>query len=175
MACHAHPRQYDHILATNAELLRGRKHVAIDPKYRMPNNKDWLYDKVLGLGIPHIASVVRGQRLRLLQRLMAESASASPPAWATLALEQFAHCTHTIHSDTRPLDFVWYSPQHSSAWLNLAELHPMWLDVWKSWSRVPMKSKLPIGPDFPTTLHMPIWLTTYRESCRKAQSRPHHS
>ncbi|RHY24872.1 hypothetical protein DYB32_008650 [Aphanomyces invadans] len=41
-----------------------------DPKYRPLAARVWHHDKVLGLGIPHIASCIRTQRLLLLQKLM---------------------------------------------------------------------------------------------------------
>jgi len=138
----------------------------VSAKYQAPIAKMWFHDKQLGLGIPHIASSVRAQRLRLLQRLMQSVTSDEPPPWTGLVLEQFQHCLGTVHRASHPFDFLSYSPQIASAWLQLEALQPLWLDVWRAWSSVPAKDRMPVAPDLATTLSMPVWLTTYHEFTR---------
>jgi hypothetical protein len=135
----------------------------VTDKYQPPIHKMWMYDKQLGLGVPHVASCIRGQRLRLLQKYMVAIQLPSPPAWSVLVHEQFSHCMGTLSRRSHPFDFMSYSPMISSAWLELGALQPLWLDVWRSWSAVPMRHKMPLLPDLATTLSMPIWLTTYHE------------
>jgi len=136
---------------------------SVDDKYQPPINSMWLHDRHLGLGIPHISSTIRGQRLRLLQRLMTSATDDEPPMWAPLVLDQFALCMQTAWRASHPFDFLSYSPQVASAWLTLEALHPLWLDVWRAWSHVPMMDRMPLPPDLATTLSMPVWLTTYHE------------
>jgi len=147
--------------ALNAFVVGNKADVTT--RYQPSLAKEWLHVRVIGLGIPHIASTVRGQRLKLLQRVMRESCSAAPPAWAVLVVEQFGHCMQTVFRSSHPFDFLWYKPQKASAWLALEELHPMWLDVWTAWSRVSNCAKLPLRPTLGVVLSMPLWLTTYHD------------
>ncbi|OQR90051.1 hypothetical protein ACHHYP_05857 [Achlya hypogyna] len=120
-------------------------------------------DARLGLRIPHFASKLRAQRLRLLQRLMSVSASADVPAWAKLVLVQFAQCLPQTWRATHPFDFLNYEPQTSSTWLLLDALQPLWRDLWHAWSQVPLRDGMPQPPDLATTLSLPVWLSRYPE------------
>jgi len=135
----------------------------MEDTYRPPIHQMWLHDRRLGLGIPHISSKIRGQRLRLLQRLMTASSSAERPAWATLVLAQFARCMQTAWRDSHKFDFLCYHPHALSAWLVLDALQPLWRDVWSEWSRVPMLDRMPRPLDLTTTLSMPVWLTLHKD------------
>jgi hypothetical protein len=137
-----------------------------DVKYRPPINSMWLHDKRLGLGIPHIASKLRGQRLRSLQRLMTASTADDVPAWAKLVLGQFKRCMQTAWRESHRFDFLCYQPHALSAWLLLDTLHPLWRDVWSEWSKVSWRDRMPRPPDLATTLSMPVWLTTHPEFVR---------
>ncbi|OQR86320.1 hypothetical protein ACHHYP_10672 [Achlya hypogyna] len=64
--------------------------------YQPPLNKMWMHDKQLGLGVPHIASCIRSQRLRLLQKYMLALQKPTPPAWSVLVSEQFSNCMQTL-------------------------------------------------------------------------------
>ena len=130
-------------------------------KYRPPLNQMWFHDKQLGLGVPHISSKIRAQRLRLLQRLMTATALADVPAWAKLVFAQYARCMQTAWRPAHPFDFLCYEPQHLSAWLSLDALQPLWLDVWHAWSQVPMRERMPQQPELATTLSMLAWLTRH--------------
>jgi hypothetical protein len=132
-----------------------------DPKYRAHIHKMWHYDSRLGLGIPHIASKIRTQRLLLLQRLMRPSVLTPPPPWVPLVQQQFAQCLEHLYRPSHPFDFLWQNPHSLSAWIYTHELHPLWLDVWSSWSKMSLGSRLSIPPDLQTTLDLPLWDSIY--------------
>ena len=132
-----------------------------DPNYRPLIHKSWHHHKSLGLGIPHIASTIRAQRLRALQTLITHANSQDKPAWIPLVLGQFARCLSALHRASHPFDFLWCTPAEQSHWLNLNEVHPFWLDVWSSWHRVPVQHKLAHPLDFQTILDLPMWLTSH--------------
>ncbi|ETV85588.1 hypothetical protein H257_03296 [Aphanomyces astaci] len=136
--------------------------------------EDWAYSKrltdphcfpsfavhKLGLGLPHVASRIRSQRLQLLQRAMTQS-TADRPLWQPLVLRQFERSMGQLYRASNPYDFLLYHPHPSSKWLMLWEVHPLWIDVWSQWSATPinLRMQLPLTPA--TTMHLPVWLTTY--------------
>ncbi|ETV89773.1 hypothetical protein H310_15398, partial [Aphanomyces invadans] len=129
-------------------------------RYRPLLAAPWQFDPKLGLGLPHIASKLRAQRLMLLQRTLSP-ATATTPLWQPLVLRQYARSIGKLYRAVHPFDFLLYHPHPSSKWLRLWELHPLWRDVWKQWSATPMdrRIQLPVTPA--TLLHMPVWLTQY--------------
>lgn len=122
----------------------------------------WHHDKVLGPGIPHIASSIRLQRLKLLQRLMRLHGTAESPLWANLVLNQFSQCLTGLYRSSHPFDFLSYYPNTTSKWILLGELHPLWSDVWTQWAKTPMENRTQTSPSFDTLLNMPIWLTNHK-------------
>ena len=129
-------------------------------RYRPLLQRKWQYDRTLGLGLPHIASKLRGQRLQRLQHLMAGSSATSPP-WQPLVLRQFSRTLGKLHRATHPFDFLFYYPNTSSKWLCLWELHPLWRDVWAQWAATPMAMRIQVEPNLATVMAMPVWLTQY--------------
>ncbi|RHY60109.1 hypothetical protein DYB30_005852 [Aphanomyces astaci] len=118
------------------------------------------FDSKLGLGLPHVASRIRAQRLQILQRAMS-LATPNRPLWQPLVLRQFERSMGRLHRASCPFDFLLYHPHYKSKWLKLWELHHLWMDVWRQWSATPMarRIQLPLTPA--TTMQLPVWLTTY--------------
>ena len=135
------------------KYVLGRK---TDPtaRYRPLLQRTWQYDPILGLGLPHVASKLRGQRL---QHLMAGSSATSPP-WQPLVLSQFSRTMGKLYRATHPFDFLLYHPNTSSKWLCLWELHPLWRDVWAA---TPLPRRIQMEPSLSTVMSMPVWLTKY--------------
>jgi len=131
----------------------------LDSKFRPWLHHTWHHDKQLGLGLPHIASSIRGQRLRLLQYYMRTRGTSNEPMWAQYVSLQFQHSMVRLWRDSHPFDFLCYEPNNTSSWLHLHHLEPLWHDVWKQWAAVPMAKRMPLPLDLAHTLHAPMWLT----------------
>lgn len=118
----------------------------------------WLHDKTMGLGIPHIASSIRFQRLRLLQRFMHQGHHR--PLWTKLVHDQFRQCLGSLYRESSPFDFLWMKPHSQTRWIDVSELQPLWLEVWGAWHATPLADRLPQPPDLAMDLHAPCWYTT---------------
>ena len=118
------------------------------------------FDRKLGLGLPHVASRIRAQRLLLLQRAMTVPPT-HRPLWQPLVLRQFERSMGRLYRESSPFDFLLYHPHYKSKWLMLWEIHPLWIDVWRQWTATPpdQRIQLPLSPA--TTMQLPVWLTTY--------------
>ncbi|KAH9114792.1 hypothetical protein LEN26_012576 [Aphanomyces euteiches] len=143
-----------------ANYILGSKTVT-DPKARHLLHQMWHHEKVLGPGIPHIASSIRVQRLKLLQRLIRHYDKQDSPHWAQLVMEQFSQCLSGLYCKSHPFDFLSYHPALTSKWLALDELHPLWIDAWSQWAKTPMEHRVQTTLSFTTLLNMPIWLTNH--------------
>ena len=142
------------------KFILGRKTLRTD-KYRTFINRPLQHDKALGLGIPHVASIIRQQRLVRVQQLMATPRGNGTPSWRPLVQRQFARVMGQLYRDDYPFDFLLYFPNTSSKWIELRELHPLWRDVWKHWSAVPMAKRIEAPPTFNAVMNLPLWLTSY--------------
>ncbi|RLO02829.1 hypothetical protein DYB28_013916 [Aphanomyces astaci] len=91
------------------------------------------------------------------------------PSWRPLVHRQFARVIGQLYRDSYPFDFLFYFPNMSSKWIALRELHPLWRDVWKQWSAIPMSKRVETPPTFDMVMNMPLWLTSY-EPCITAVS-----
>ncbi|RHY21053.1 hypothetical protein DYB32_009908 [Aphanomyces invadans] len=120
----------DEMQSMTNKFILGRKTLRAD-KFRAYLNRPMQFDKTLGLGIPHIASIIRQQRLVRLQQLMANPRSDGTPSWRPLVQRQFGRVMGQLYRDDYPLYFLLYFPNTSSRWIALYELHPLWRDVWK--------------------------------------------
>ncbi len=150
----------DEMQSMTNKFILGRKTLRAD-KYRTFINRPLQHDKQLGLGIPHVASIIRQQRLVRVQQLMATPRSNVTPSWRPLVQRQFARVMGQLYRDDYPFDFLLYFPNTSSKWIVLRELHPFWRDVWKHWSAVPMTKRIEAPPTFNTVMNLPLWLTSY--------------
>ncbi|RHY75448.1 hypothetical protein DYB30_006450 [Aphanomyces astaci] len=142
--------------------ILGRKTVPTDRHHPMLSSP-LQFDLRLGLGLPHVASRIRAQRLQLLQRAMTVS-TADRPLWQPLVLRQFERCMGRLHRASNPFDFLLYHPHHKSKWLMLWELHPLWIDVWRQWSATPMDGRIQLPLSSATIMSLPVWLTTFERS-----------
>lgn len=129
--------------------------------YRPLIHRTWQFDKSLGLGIPHVASKLRSQRLLRLQQLMTPDPPDAPAPWKTLVLRQFSRTMDKLHRNDHPFDFLLYYPNRSSKWLFLRELHPLWHDIWCQWASTPMLQRIAVPPNLHTVMNLPVWLTSY--------------
>jgi exonuclease III len=147
--------------------ILGRKTVPTD-RYRSLLSSPLQFDMKLGLGLPHVASRIRAQRLQLLQRAMAMP-TADRALWQPLVLRQFERAMGRLYRESNPFDFLLYHPHHKSKWLKLWELHPLWIDVWRHWSATPMdrRIQLPLSPA--ALMRLPVWLTTYQPTLSNGQ------
>ena len=132
-----------------------------DDSYRPFLHRTWQYNKTLGLGVPHIASRLRTQRLLRLQLLMAEDPPDELAVWKVLVRRQFGRAMNKLYRIDQPFDFLSYYPNPNSKWLFLWEIHPLWLDIWRNWSSTSMKERIATTPSLDTTLRLPVWLTSY--------------
>ncbi|OQR84031.1 hypothetical protein ACHHYP_13999, partial [Achlya hypogyna] len=128
-------------------------------RYRPLLPQRWQYDPQVGLGVPHIASKLRTQRLLRLQRLLQGTTAASPP-WQELVLRQYARTMGMLSRPSHPFDFLAYAPHHRSTWLHLWELHPLWRDVWSHWASTSPSKRTQVPPSLATALAQPMWLTS---------------
>ena len=142
------------------KFILGRK-THITDKHRPAICQTWQYDRKLGLGIPHVASKIRTQRLLRLQHLMLPDAPDQLTPWKVLVQRQFARTVSKLHRDDHPFDFLLYYPNRSSKWLQLWELHPLWADIWRQWSSTPMSQRIGSPPSLENILNQPIWLNSY--------------
>jgi hypothetical protein len=142
------------------KFVLGRKTLPTD-SYRSLVHSSWQFDKRLGLGVPHIASTIRTQRLLRLQSIMVQYPGGSEPSWSTLVLRQFARTMGKLHRRDHPYDFLYYYPCTPSKWLALHELHPLWRDIWSHWSSTPWLKRIAVPPSLDKLMSMPVWLTTY--------------
>ncbi|OQR89237.1 hypothetical protein ACHHYP_06401 [Achlya hypogyna] len=131
-------------------FILGRKTRPTD-RHRPLLHRTWSYDPKVGLGLPHIASMIRTQRLARLQLLKQGSTPSTPP-WQELVLRQYLRTMGALYRTSHPHDFLDYYPCPSSAWLTLRELHPLWVDVWSQWAATnPAKrnpeARVELGPD----------------------------
>jgi hypothetical protein len=126
--------------------------------YRPLLNSMWLHDRGLGLSVPHLESVIRSQRLRLLQRLLRHSET--QPPWVQLVRDQFSRCLGPLSRPSAPFDFLWTKPHALSHWNSLDEVHPLWQEVWDVWHSVPLDKRMAVAPSFKMDLHAPVWRTT---------------
>ena len=121
------------------------------------------YDPILGLGIPHIASCIRYQRLRLLQTLIQTHQNPSQP-WAGLAWQQLTLTMGDFHREDSN-DWLFFDKTQKTTIVDDTKAPPHWLDVWEQWSKIPWRHRLPThGPHKPTirqVLGMPVWLNAY--------------
>ncbi|RHY37861.1 hypothetical protein DYB38_006892 [Aphanomyces astaci] len=150
----------DEIQSMTNKFIVGRKTLRTD-KFRALLDRPLQHDKAMGLGIPHIASIIRQQRLARLQQLMANPSGDGTPSWRPLVHRQFARVMGQLYRDSYPFDFLFYFPNMSSKWIALRELHPLWRDVWKQWSAIPMSKRVETPPTFDMVMNMPLWLTSY--------------
>ncbi|OQR89811.1 hypothetical protein THRCLA_22628 [Thraustotheca clavata] len=115
----------------------GRKTLQSD-SYRPLINSTWQYENKLGLGIPHLASKLRTQRLMRLQTLMQQDPLNLLAPWKYLVQRQFSRTLNKLFRTDYPFDFLQYYPNPSSKWLYLWELQPLWHDIWRHWAAVPL-------------------------------------
>ena len=139
-------------------FILGRKTQPTD-RYRPLLHRTWSHDIRVGLGLPHVASKIRAQRLARLQQLMRGPTEASPP-WQELVLRQYQRTMGSLYRNSHPYDFLDYYPCTSSAWLTLRELHPLWVDVWSQWAATDPAKRVQVPPNLNTRLQQPVWLTT---------------
>ncbi|RHZ12992.1 hypothetical protein DYB37_011542, partial [Aphanomyces astaci] len=126
MALPVPPAMVQRWQAMLSRYILGRKTVPTD-RYRPLLPTTLHYDHKLGLGLPHVASRIRSQRLQLLQRAMTQS-TADRPLWQPLVLRQFERSMGQLYRASNPYDFLLYHPHPSSKWLMLWEVHPLWID-----------------------------------------------
>ncbi|RLO06065.1 hypothetical protein DYB28_013873, partial [Aphanomyces astaci] len=92
---------------------------------------------------------------------MANPSGDGTPSWRPLVHRQFARVMGQLYRESYPFDFLFYFPNMSSKWIALRELHPLWRDVWKQWSAIPMSKRVETPPTFDMVMNMPLWLTSY--------------
>ncbi|OQR84340.1 hypothetical protein ACHHYP_13514 [Achlya hypogyna] len=139
-------------------FILGRKTHPTD-RYRPLLHRTWSYDPTVGLRLPHIASMIRAQRLARLQLLMQGSTPSTPP-WQELVRRQYQRTMGALYRTSHPHDFLDYYPCPSSAWLTLRELHPLWVDVWSQWAATDPAQRCQVPLNLNTRLEQPMWLTT---------------
>ncbi|OQR84004.1 hypothetical protein ACHHYP_14031, partial [Achlya hypogyna] len=139
-------------------FILSRKTLPTD-RYRPLVHPTWMYDIPAGLGLSHIASKLRAQRLARLQLLMRGPSPLSPPL-QELVLRQYQRTMGLLHRPTHPYDFLDYYPCTSSTWLTLRELHPLWVDVWSQWAATDPAKRVQVPPNLTMCLEQPMWLTT---------------
>ncbi|OQR81764.1 hypothetical protein ACHHYP_16428, partial [Achlya hypogyna] len=142
------------------KYILGRK-TSLSDQHRPLIHRTWQFDKILGLGLPHVASKIRSQRLLRLQQLMQPDPPDAPAPWKVLVRRQFSRTMDKLYRATHPFDFLLYYPNHSSKWLFLWELHPLWQDIWRQWALTPMDQRIAVPPSLDVTMNLPMWLTTY--------------
>ncbi|KAF0705487.1 hypothetical protein AaE_014494 [Aphanomyces astaci] len=142
------------------KYILGRK-TRLTDHHRPSICRKWQFNKQLGLGIPHIASKLRAQRLLRLQLLLQPDQPGTITPWKSLVQRQFSRCMNKLHRPTHPFDFLLYYPNRSSKWLYLWELHPLWHDIWQHWASIPMTSRIATPPSLDQILNLPVWLTSY--------------
>jgi hypothetical protein len=142
------------------KYVLGRKTTCSD-HHRPLICRTWQFDKRLGLGIPHVASKIRTQRLLRLQLLMAPEPTQAPTPWKLLVQRQFSRTWNKLYRSEHPFDFLLYYPNRSSKWLYLWELHPLWIDIWRQGALIPMSQRMTVPPSLHTVLNLPVWLTSY--------------
>lgn len=142
------------------KYILGRKTQLTD-HHRPTICRKWQFDRKLGLGIPHVASKLRTQRLLRLQLLMQPDSPDAFAPWKMLVKRQFSRVMNKLHRETHPFDFLMYFPNHSSKWLFLWELHPLWHDIWHQWAATPMTERIASPPSIEMLLNLPVWLTSY--------------
>ncbi|ETV75046.1 hypothetical protein H257_10644 [Aphanomyces astaci] len=84
-----------------------------------------------------------------------------PSALGVFGPATVVQCLQQLYRTSHPFDFLWQCPHSLSAWMYTTELHPLWLDVWFEWSRVPLERRISIAPDIATTLDLPLWDSTF--------------
>ncbi|OQR89108.1 hypothetical protein ACHHYP_06468 [Achlya hypogyna] len=89
--------------------------------YRPLLARRWYHDKSLGLGVPHVQSIIRAQRLRRLQDLM-RGPTGNSPLWQQLVLKLFERTMEPLFRATHPWDFLSYRPAMETLWIDLSEL-----------------------------------------------------
>ena len=133
-----------------------------DPEYTLLQ-ASYQFDPLLGLGIPHIASCIRYQRLRLLQTLLHTRHDHSQP-WAGLAWHQLTLTMGDFHRvDSN--DWMFFDKTQKTTVVDDTKAPPHWLDVWEQWSKIPWRHRPAIfdcsQPTLNQAIGMPVWLNAH--------------
>ena len=133
-----------------------------DPHYTLLS-ATYQFDPLLGLGIPHIDSCLRYQRLRLLQLLLNNYQDPTQP-WAKLVWQQLSQSLGDFHR-AGSQDWLFFDKTQLTNVVNTSQVPKYWIDVWLHWSRLPWTHRIPNTPNQPITLSqamgMPVWLNAY--------------
>ena len=139
-----------------------RRMKADDPEYTLLS-ASYQYDPLLGLGIPHISSSIRYQRLRQLQIILQFHQDPTQP-WAKLVWWQFT-CTMGDFHRPDSQDWLFFDKHQRTTVVDDSCLPLHWIDTWKHWSALPWQHRLPNVPPasltLGQTLGMPIWLSSW--------------
>ena len=132
------------------------------------------FDTCLGLGIPHLQSCLRYQRLKLLQILLNHHQDPSQP-WARLVWQQFSQSLGDFHRQGSQ-DWLFFDKTQPTNVVDTSQIPNYWIDVWIHWSQLPWSHRIPNTPTHPITLGqalgMPIWLNAYPWFMCKGPRRP---
>ena len=133
-----------------------------DPQYTLLSAA-YQFDPHIGLGIPHIQSCLRYQRLRLLQILLHHYQDPTQP-WARLVWQQLSSSLGDFYRQDSH-DWLFFDKTQSTTIIDTSHVPTYWIDVWIHWSRLPWSHRIPNTPTQPITLGqalgMPIWLNAY--------------
>ncbi|KAF0705897.1 hypothetical protein AaE_014335 [Aphanomyces astaci] len=139
--------------------ILGRKSIPTD-RHRPLLTARLQFDSKLGLGLPHIASRTRAQRLQLLQRAMS-LATPDRPRWQPLILRKFERCMGRLHRASSPFDFFIVPPQLQVKVAHAVGTTPSvdgCVETVVGYTDG-LRIQLPLTPV--TTMQLPVWLTDY--------------
>ena len=144
-----------------------------DPHYTLLS-ASYQFDPLKGLGIPHIASCIRYQRLRLLQILITSYKDPKQP-WAGLVWQQLSHSLGDFHRNGS-YDWLFFDKNQVTTLVDTSGVPNYWVDVWEHWSRTPWPLRLPNTAPYQITLGqamgMPVWFNSYPWFMCKGPRRP---
>ncbi|KAH9148197.1 hypothetical protein AeRB84_008369, partial [Aphanomyces euteiches] len=118
-----------------------------------------MHDQKIGLKVPHIASIIRKQRLTRLQLLVKEE-NDSTQLWTILPVDRLHRCMSPYSRHDR-WDFLYSHPSFNNQLVQRGLLSPLRNDIWKHWTKIPMTVKTPHEPTIHQMIQMPIWLSSH--------------
>ncbi|KAH9120872.1 hypothetical protein AeMF1_007142 [Aphanomyces euteiches] len=140
------------------KFVMSRRTLAED-KYLALAPSGLIHDSKTGFKVPHIASVIRKQRVTRLQ-LLVQADQDEPPQWAILPTDRLSRCMYP-YSRVANWDFMMYHPIPNNKLVQFKLLSPFWRDVWKQWAQIPMTMKTPHEPTLSQMTQMPLWLSSH--------------
>ena len=133
-----------------------------DPHYTLLS-ASYQFDPLSGLGIPHIASCLRYQRLRLLQTLITTHQDPNQQ-WAGLIWRNISQSLGDFQREGSN-DWLFFDKTQVTTLVDTSRVPNYWVDVWEHWSRIPWSSRLPNTTPQQITLGqamgMPVWFNAY--------------